>query len=312
MLCSNGCAEGYEGNPQSFRIVTRLAVRADEHEGLDLSRATLAAMMKYPWLKEPDHPERSKKWAAYQDDAEAFNFAREGLQEHQPTLEARIMDYADDIAYSVHDLEDFYRAGLVSWLRLFEPEPAPDVLLKAEESWHARPNDAAQRIEDAACRIRDRILPLVPSLFRPFQGGREQRQELRFFTSKLIGRLIFGATVSDDGMRLEIQPEHGDEIRFLKAITRTYVIDNTALAAQQYGQRRVLQELFTDLLTIAHDKKRGAAFPHRTRHLLDDCWTCPPRVVADTIASMTEEEVVALHRRLRGVDGGTVLNPIVR
>ena len=50
--------EGFEGNPQSFRIVTRLAVRyADQvPPGLDLTRASLNAILKYPWLWEKGGP----------------------------------------------------------------------------------------------------------------------------------------------------------------------------------------------------------------------------------------------------------------
>ena len=58
-----GLEEGFEGNPQSFRIVTRLAVRyADQvPPGLDLTRASLNAILKYPWLWERNG-NRNRKW----------------------------------------------------------------------------------------------------------------------------------------------------------------------------------------------------------------------------------------------------------
>jgi dGTPase len=103
--------DGFEGNAQSFRIVTKLAVRFEDHDGLNLTRGSLAAILKYPWLRERKNPDRSKKWGAYRIDQEAFDFATKNLQGR--TVEAAIMDMADDLTYSVHDLEDFYRAGLI-------------------------------------------------------------------------------------------------------------------------------------------------------------------------------------------------------
>src|SRR6185437_9586804 len=102
---------GFEGNAQSFRIVTQLASRSRKYPGLDLTRATLAAILKYPWLRggNPDNP---KKWGAYESERSDFDFAAELLPApNHRTIEAEIMDWADDITYSVHDLEDFFRAG---------------------------------------------------------------------------------------------------------------------------------------------------------------------------------------------------------
>lgn len=102
---------GFEGNAQSFRIVTRLASRSSNYGGLDLTAATLAAILKYPWLK-GGNPEKPKKWGAYESEKEPFEFASKLLpSENKPTIEAQLMDWADDVTYSVHDLEDFYRVG---------------------------------------------------------------------------------------------------------------------------------------------------------------------------------------------------------
>ena len=104
---------GFEGNAQSFRIVTRLASRSPGYPGLDLTRATLAATLKYPWLRGAN-PKNRKKWGAYPSEREDFDFAARLLpRPNQPTIEARLMDWADDITYSVHDLEDFFRAGRI-------------------------------------------------------------------------------------------------------------------------------------------------------------------------------------------------------
>lgn len=215
------------------------------------------------------------------------------------------MDWADDIAYSVHDLEDFHRAGMIHWSQIQEPHELECIISDALSD-EASPTERA-RLERAAERLFD-ILPIP--MRRPFVGNAEQRQALRFWTSTLIGRYIRGTTVENDLVKKPLEFE--DEVRFLKQLTRRYVIENTALAGQQFGQRKILKELFEDLHDAAKNPHLRNVFPHRSRHLLNETGAQYPRAIADALASMTEAEVVALHKRLRGIDGGTVMNPIVR
>ncbi len=109
--------DGFEGNAQSFRVVTKLAPRHTSWPGLNLTRATLNGMLKYPWLRSQAH---SKKYGAYYTEETNFNWARSAsdLVPEQRTLEAEIMDWSDDVAYATHDLEDFYRAGLIDLDRI--------------------------------------------------------------------------------------------------------------------------------------------------------------------------------------------------
>ena len=104
----------FEGNPQTFRIVTNLAVRTMDSPGLMLTRRTLNGILKYPWLREIEGSDKRKsKWGAYEPDKGAFAWVRRDSQPDEPSLTARIMDWADDVTYAVHDLQDFYQAGLV-------------------------------------------------------------------------------------------------------------------------------------------------------------------------------------------------------
>jgi len=107
LVITNGDDDGFEGNAQTFRIITSHAVRFDNCPGLDLCRATLAACIKYPWLREPGNERRDRKWGAYKIDRDDFIFARALFQHSAKSTEAELMDWSDDIAYSVHDLEDF-------------------------------------------------------------------------------------------------------------------------------------------------------------------------------------------------------------
>ncbi|MFC7229984.1 dNTP triphosphohydrolase (plasmid) [Salinirubellus salinus] len=114
---SCGRTIGFEGNAQSFRIITRLANHKSPR-GLELTRATLNATLKYPWSRKAN----DSKWGYYPDDEDAFKFAREPLppeRDGEKTLEAQIMDFADDLTYALHDTADFYRAGLIPLNRIF-------------------------------------------------------------------------------------------------------------------------------------------------------------------------------------------------
>jgi len=97
---------GFEGNAQSFRLLTRIEAKTVDEAGisvgLNLTRASLDAATKYPW----SNLENSKKFGVYQDDLPIFNWMREGAPTGYTSMEAQIMDWSDDVAYSVHDLED--------------------------------------------------------------------------------------------------------------------------------------------------------------------------------------------------------------
>jgi dGTPase len=124
-----GVKDGFEGNAQSFRIVTKTEIREPRMAGLDLTRATLGAMLKYPWFK--GQGPNARKFGAYETEKEDFEFARDGLGANKCTVEAQIMDWADDITYSAHDFEDFYRAGKIPLGKLSKDPDERQKLLAA-------------------------------------------------------------------------------------------------------------------------------------------------------------------------------------
>ena len=238
------------------------------------------------------------------------------------------MDMADDLAYSVHDTEDFHRAALIPWAMLVlscdqangtidDGGEAASLIRDAVEIWWDKPSDAATRAQGALLRLLG-VLPL--SMRAPYQGTRQQRQELRFWTSTLLGRYVQRVCLASDGKDVTMDDEYHDEVVILKAITLRYAIRNPALAAQQFGQRRILRDLFEDLSEAIKTDALQDMIPVRFRHLAAE-WRgsegvgAKPslaRVAADCIASMTEDEATLLHGRFRGVTVGSVLNPILR
>jgi len=306
--------DGFEGNAQSFRILTSSAVRFEDCDGLDLTRATLAACIKYPWYR--DYLDRDKqnikarKWGVYKTERDDFEFAREGSRAETKTAEAELMDWADDIAYSVHDLEDFHRCGLIPWRAIFSTDGCEKLIASA---LLANLKLGRGKLKAAHGRIASLAFGTFGDLLdNPYEGTREQRQAIRLLTSTLIGRYVTTVQLyvpSNAGEAcIKIPSEIEAEIAVLKQIAREYIIKNPALAAQQRGQRKILRELFEDLI----DPEAEKYVPRRFSYLMQPNSASPARRVADCISTLTENEAVALHGRLRGTASGSVLDPIAR
>jgi dGTPase len=305
--------DGFEGNAQSFRILTKLSIRFPEFTGIDLTRATLAATLKYPWFHGSDGGIRSKKWSTYQTERADFEFAREGFGSENRSLEAEIMNWADDVAYSVHDLEDFHRCNAIPWQRIFNNG---DELVENA----LRPGDGDER----RARLKQaygRLLELLEGAFgelllNPYEGLPDQREQTRRLTSNLIGKYILGIRIAPSKFgekSVVFAQDYKDEIEVLKQITMDYIISGAPLAAQQHGQRRIIKDLFGEI--IANTDRHGnvpSFLPPRLRYLRKLSPTDNARFVSDCIASLSEREAVALHGRLFGLSSGSVLDPIVR
>jgi dGTPase len=314
LVIKAGDDDGFEGNAQSFRVLTKLAVRYEECDGLDLTRATLASTLKYPWLRDPSEASRAKKWGAYKLDKEDFDFARKYFQNSAKTAEAELMDWADDIAYSVHDLEDFHRCGALPWHRILDDQHAEDLIESADRAWFGKPNESKGRLRTAMRSLKKLLNIYEEVVAVPYEGTRDQRQQLRTMTSTLIGRYVNETKLKepdDAGVCIDVAHEYTDEVKLLKQITRDYVINNPTLAAQQRGQERVLRKLFE---TLYDDSKAQPPryLPPRLAYLWDLRGDSTARFVADCIGSLTEAEAVGLHNRLQGTFSGSVLDPIVR
>jgi dGTPase len=304
---------GFEGNAQSFRIVTVLAQRDSSYKGLNLTRVVLNGLLKYPWFRDPSHEKKGKKWGAYISEAEHFEWARRGLSAERRTVEAEIMDWADDVTYAVHDMEDFHKIGLVPLDRL-----------ASDESERARFTDSFRTGETLRRKFTDEgltegeILAAADFLFagllkdlRPFDGTREARATLRAAASVLISRYVSALTPRS-------RPEKGEslvqierfaraEVAVLKELAWFYIIDRPSLATVQYGQERVIGELHDIYKDAADDPKQYKLFPTAQQELLREA-AHDMRCVTDLVASLTEEMAFELYARLTGVKKGSILD----
>jgi dGTPase len=303
--------EGYDGNAQTFRIVTRLAVRYRHSPGLNLTRATLRAILKYPW-KRALEGKRHDKWGVFASESADFEWCCQDspLGMNERSLEAQLMDWADDIAYAVHDMEDFFRAGLIPLDRL-----ATDSLERSrflQEVAIRGQLDAAE--QDQAEQAMNRTGIVEIGLPGPFYGSQIDRSALRGFTSSLIGKYVGGSVnlvkANSDSVKLAIDPDHAAEVKILKALTWHYVIESPSLQALRFGQRSLIRSLFEIFCTAAHDGD-GSIFPRYFRDELDrdsgDGRTAK-RLVADLISGMSEAQAIAVHQRLTGQALGSALD----
>lgn len=304
-------SDGFEGNAQSFRIVTKLAAIDEKLSGLNLTRATLNAILKYP--VSPDG--KQSKYGAYSTEMEDFAWARNdlGLLDGQPTLEAQVMDWADDIAYAVHDVEDFYRAGLIP-LASIDENALAKVHGRVVEAWEKRYGDPPSEADLREATSATVQIARLFSMRDPFTGTRAERARLRSYTSHRIAALVGATSLTVDG--LSIARPARVQAELLKQLTKHFVVENASLATQQHGQRRVVRELFL-VYVKALREGRKQLFPPRVQSEVEAVLALGTqtaqlmRVVADVVAGMTEAQAVRLHQRLSGTEFGPLLDPAI-
>ena len=314
-----GLADGFEGNAQSFRILTRLAIHRIDYYGLNLTRATLNAILKYPWLRSSDSKSKQhRKYSIYNLDREAFNFARPESNAYQ-SIEASIMDFADDITYSVHDLEDFYLAGLIplellatdwdeldrfvtQWLREFPHNSVAKVV-------KANPH-RFQNFLDATYNLKGQYPP----------GSFEQKAQIKRISSQLIQTYIHSVQLSTkygDRGHLKYNLQREEELKFLQRIVWSYVISNPRLSTQRYGQKRIIRTLFEIYLEAIRDRDLSfipARFVKEFLEIEENSTSTAQveqektRMAVDIVSGLSEAEAVVQYRRLIGISQGSFLD----
>ncbi|MCK6065420.1 MULTISPECIES: deoxyguanosinetriphosphate triphosphohydrolase family protein [Microbacterium] len=310
-----GLTDGFEGNAQTYRILTALDVTEHVPTGLNLTAAVRVATAKYPWtpavnseqLGERGVPRGMRrtaerglhvfKYSAYEIDGADLEQARNhlGIAPFRQSVEGAVMDIADDIAYSVHDVDDFYRAGILN----HAPIAAEfDGWLESAAQWRRRGDDdvRAETERGAAIeRLRRKMRrddpwvadddafhnavstvheELVDDLLgRPFDGSLSAERQLATFTDRWIRALQASAapTSADDPrsgpVRLSTTAWHHVEV--LKFVHKHFVLSRPDLAIHQRGLSRVLTrsvDALTAWLEDEHDRRR---VPRRLRELIE-------------------------------------------
>jgi dGTPase len=292
-----GCG-GFEGNAQSLRVLTRLEAKTldggGRSAGLNLTRAVLDAATKYPWPREPGQA----KYGVYADDRPVFDWLRAGAPERRLSVEAQVMDWADDVAYSVHDLEDAVYAGLCPLDRLADPVERRALAELTAELYSQLPPADLEPVLAA--------LVLLPWWLPAYDGSLRSLVALKRMTSELIARFCAAAlaatrAVTGDrplaryGAELVVPDRARAECVLLKGLTARYVMTRESALAARARERELIAELVAAIAGGAPEALEPALRP-AYGEAADDAGRL--RVVVDQVASLTDVSARSWHARL--------------
>ena len=288
---------GFEGNAQSIRLLIRLEAKTvlpdGKSIGLNLTRASLDAATKYPWSR----VENAKKFGVYEDDLEIFNWYRQGAKSGEISMEAQIMDWSDDVAYSVHDLEDSLVSGQVKLDQLSDDLPK---LFKVAQQMYLADITQAE-MEKALASLQQ--LSCWP---RYYDGTHRSLARLKDLASQLIGRFAQAAEVAtgekygDEDLtrynaNLVVPRDQRVEVALLKSMAGHYVINADDSQIRYAGQQKLLTELVEVILETAPNSLESFFLQDWQRAQNDQQRL---RVVIDQVASLTDPGALSLHERL--------------
>jgi len=295
-LIAQSCG-GFEGNAQSLRLLIRLEAKTvlpdGKSIGLNLTRASLDAATKYPWTRAVN----AKKFGVYEDDLEIFNWYRAGVDSGKSSMEAQIMDWSDDIAYSVHDLEDSLVSGQIKLDQL--SDDLPKLFTVAQQMYlvditESEMQSALNSLQKLSCWP------------RYYDGTHRSLARLKDLASQLVGRFAQAAEVATqekygDGdltrynANLVVPRAQRVEVALLKSMAGHYVINATDSQIRYAEQQKILTQLVEAILASAPDTLESFFLQDWQRAQTDQARL---RVVIDQVASLTDPGALTLHNRL--------------
>jgi dGTPase len=300
---------GFEGNAQTLRLLTRIEPKVFSEDGssfgLNLTRASLDAACKYPWSRneavfDDGGGARSSKFGVYEDDLPVFEWLRIGAPDRHKSIEAQVMDFADDVAYSVHDYEDAIVEGFISLDEISRPEFRKQLI--ADMLVWAGSAQTAAELDSALSRLQ-----ALDGWLVAFNGSDHAHGDLKNLTSALIGSFVsrtVDATVNEYSGLLTryranviVPAEVESEIAVLKGLVSSFLMSHESRRPFYERQREILIELADSLLanngkeldsycTVAWSKATDETAKHRT--------------IVDQVACLTDQAAINLHQRLTG------------
>lgn len=298
-----GCADGYEGNAQSLRIIHLLEPYRLGMPGLNLMRVTLNASIKYPWPRSSDPTTKEHhKWGVYGSERGLFDWCKKMSPRETRSVEASIMDIADDIIYSTHDLIDFSVFGLVPVRQISEDETFHEFLSKQRGFDSNAHPQALERLNQFFQRL--------PANAR---HTREELCGLRQLSSDLIKRFRDALQVVPrlDGEEVTLFSEQDAEIWVLKRIANHYIHNSALVVNKQTGQIKAIKDCFRhimertlrdDFLPLPEPYRSYLKEPQKYPHLYSsDSDNSKFRIVSDFISGLTDDQLISLHKIISGV-----------
>jgi len=285
---------GFGANPQNVRLVTFLEAKYDGG-GLDLTRATLDGLVKYPTLFDRvKHPKKPK--FTYLSDDELLNWIKDGVKDRsRKPIEGEIADWADQVAYCVNDIEDALRAGLLSFV---------EMRIRADDISMAARQDLKSGEEDDSVTqprsIRDRAESLQARLVEP-RDLRQRKINLKAWTSETIKELMHDVKIEkthpeESSISYQFSLSKSNKAlstaAILKATARLLVFDDPRVKTLEYKGGRILGRLFHVL------RKNTNLLPLDFQQLIEDHRATKERLVADFVSGMTVRYAYSYYNRL--------------
>lgn len=317
---------GFEGNAQTFRILTFLAARRpfEPRVGLNLTRATLDACIKYPRGR-LDGGVEHEKWNVYGCDMEAFDWVRPDSamrgSDAGMCFEAQLMNWCDDVTFAVHDVVDFYRGGFIPLDRLFLLDPKSESLPEEAEAVLERFSQKNGDFDMEQSRAAWRALSPQIEVFEPWNSTVRVKSATQTTTSQLITYLVGGirydgdAPARFDGQLIVDSSEEKATLvasgcSLLKSLIFEYVIETPSFAAQQFGQAEIVRRLVE---TYSAARDTGSKIPEilpPDRQEEIEIHGDRRRAAVDHVASLTEQDAHMLFERLFGLRLGAITDAI--
>ena len=298
---------GFEGNAQTLRLLTRIEQKVYSKEGvafgLNLTRASLDASCKYPWTREfavqDTGADRSIKFGVYEDDVPVFEWLRLGAKERVKCFEAQIMDFSDDVAYSVHDFEDAVVEGFIK-LEELRGSSQESAIVKEIERWNG--NRISSDVLGAALdRLQANQYWLESYSKTPREAG-----QLKNLTSSVIGSFVSRTTqatfqANADSLyaryaaEVVVPLEVEAEIAIFKGLASYFLMSLDERVGYYEDQRTLLRELADVLLASNGKHLDGYSLDAWNRAATD---LEKQRVIVDQIAVLTDAAAVKMHEEL--------------
>ena len=284
---------GFEGNAQTFRILTQLERKHEAYVGLNLTYQTLDSILKYKTCIDEAAlavVEAGPVKGFYADDqalVEAIG-QRTG-NGNRRSFECQIMDVADDIAYSVHDLEDSLKAGLLT-VADFRRQPPVSVIRDVNAHLATGGSTVSEEIvQHELQQIADRLEYLERT------AG---RVAWKMLTRDLIHDFSCSVTLVED--KIDVSPPKRLRIEILKAFESHHVIYNPRVTTLGYKGKEVLRRLFA---VLDQGKESVGLLPENwgdeyERTLIEGNEPARKRVICDFLANMTDSYAMRFYSRL--------------
>lgn len=291
---------GFEGNAQNLRILNRIEIKFEEKPGLDLTRASVDSILKYPKRYSDaiqDDPSHLKFY--YNDDDELVQWARKGAPDDPDahSIECEIMNWSDDVAYSTHDLEDGIKSGFISYGKIDSVEDKVKKTLDARNEWDNK------IWEDVKNIIKE--LSISDGLSHTRKAKRTERiaKLISEFitTTKIQQRRDYKKYASRYRFTLEKNPRMKKKCEMLKQLVWKMILSDEHVTTLERKGQLIVRDLFKELTNANFDNNIGL-LPKDFREKITTNDEDYDRVVCDYIAGMTDNYAIRLYSRMMESD----------